>query len=263
MGFRELQTPITVNDSIITVEQIAAEAQNHPVPKGKPGLAWKAAARALAMREILLQEAQARNITPAPIEIGEGYWELDEDAQIRQLLEDAITVPEKDEAALRALYDANPERFRSPALFEAAHILIAAQPDDLAARQQAREQAMAFCSLLEHDPKAFTRLATQHSACTSRNNGGLLGQLSSGDTVAEFEAALQTMPEGTISPSPVETRYGFHIIRLDARVEGKILPFESVLPQLLVAQEKAAWVRASREYAAELLSKAKVTGISF
>ena len=36
---------------------IAAEAQNHEAPKGKPGLAWRKAARALVIRELLLQEA--------------------------------------------------------------------------------------------------------------------------------------------------------------------------------------------------------------
>ena len=41
--------PITVNGITIAAEAIAAEAQNHPVPKGdKPGRAWQAAARALA-----------------------------------------------------------------------------------------------------------------------------------------------------------------------------------------------------------------------
>ncbi|MFV0292621.1 MAG: peptidylprolyl isomerase [Paracoccus sp. (in: a-proteobacteria)] len=259
---KPLLPPITVNGTTISAERIAAEAQNHPAPKGKPGLAWQAAARALAMREVLLQEAVARGIAPAPAEIEEGRWETDEESQIRQLLDDAIIPEAQDESVLRAIYDASPDRFRGPSLYEAAHILIPAAPDDRHARHEGRDLAQSLCEALSHDPDAFGRLATEHSACSSRQNGGLLGQLASGDTVPEFEAALAFMEEGTISTVPVESRYGFHIIRLDARAIGEVLPFDSVLPQLRIAEEKAGWVRASRDFAAGLLDKADVTGVS-
>jgi peptidyl-prolyl cis-trans isomerase C len=69
------------------------------------------------------------------------------------------------------------------------------------------------------------------------------------------------MAEGSICNVPVESRYGFHLIRLDAKIRGEVLPFTAVLPQLREAQEKAAWVRASRSYVDELLARAVVTGI--
>ncbi|MFV0410856.1 MAG: peptidylprolyl isomerase [Paracoccus sp. (in: a-proteobacteria)] len=268
MDARPLLPPVIVNGITIPAERIADEAQNHPAPKGKPGQAWKAAARALALREVLLQEAAARGITPAPIEIGEGLWETDEEALIRQLLDEAIETPApRDVAVLRAHYDAHPERFHGPSLFEAAHILIPAAPDQEGetsddARNKARARAQALCDMLARDPGAFKRLAGEHSACSSRENGGLLGQLASGDTVSEFEAALLEMPEGTISAQPVESHYGFHVIRLDARAPGGLLPFEAVLPQLRIAEEKAGWVRASRDFAAALLARAEVSGIT-
>lgn len=262
MAGKPLLPPITVNGVTISAERIAAEAQNHPAPKNKPGYAWKAAARALALREVLLQEAKARGITPAPIELSKGCWETDEDAQIRQLLDEAIEPQAPDEAALRAHYDADPERYRGPSLYEAAHILIAAAPDDTHARHEARDRAQALCRTLAQDPGAFRQLAAEHSACSSRENGGLLGQLASGDTVPEFEAALAGMEEGAITAEPVETRYGFHLIRLDARARGEVLPFEAVLPQLREAQEKVGWVQASRGYAAGLLARAELSGVS-
>ncbi len=262
MELKPLLPPVVVNGVTISAELIAAEAQNHPAPKGKPGLAWKSAARALALREVLLQEAVARGIAPAPAEIDDGRWETDEDSQIRQLLEAAIDPPAPDEAALRAFYDAHGERFRGPSLYEAAHILIPAPPDDVAAREKARSRAEALCSELARDPGAFRHLAAEHSACSSRQNGGVLGQLASGDTVPEFEAALASMPEASITTEPVETRYGFHVIRLDARAKGEILPFETVVPRLREAQEKAGWVRASRDFTAGLLARAEITGIT-
>lgn len=253
--------PVSVNGVAISAAAIAAEAQNHPVPKGKPGWAWTAAARALALRELLLQEARSRGLRPDPAELAEGQWETEEEALIRQLLEGAIPPARIEEARLRALYDAAPERFRGPALFEAAHILFPAAPDDRAGRAAARARAEAVLAELHRDPRRFAALAAEHSACPSRANGGLLGQLVSGDTVPAFEAALRGMAEGGLSAAPVESRYGFHLIRLDARAEGAVLPFATVLPHLREAQEKAEWVAASRAFVAALAARAEVTGI--
>jgi len=262
MDLKPLLPPVTVNGVTISAELIAAEAQNHPAPKGKPGLAWKSAARALALRELMLQEARAAGLTPEPAELAPGQWETEEEALVRQVLDLRMAPAPVTEASLRRHYDANPARFRAPTLYEAAHILIAAPPDDLAGRARAKEQATTLLEQLHAEPKRFAALARDHSACSSRGNGGVLGQLSSGDTVPEFEAALEEMAEGTISAAPVQTRYGFHLIRLDARAKGAVLPFEAVEPHLRAAAEKAAWVRASREWAARLVAGARISGIN-
>lgn len=261
MDMKPLLPAVTVNGVTISPERIAAEAQNHPAPKGKPGLAWQAAARALALREILLQEARARGLAASPIELAPGQVETEDEALIRQLMELVITPAPPDEAALRALYDAHPDRFRAPSLYEAAHILFPAAPDDTGARTAARAGAMQVLAELRRAPGRFARLAADHSACSSGQQGGLLGQLASGDTVPEFESALAAMDEGAIS-DPVETRYGIHLIRLDARARGEVLPFDAVRPHLREAQEKAEWIRASRDVTAALITRATVTGIA-
>jgi len=253
--------PVTVNGVTIAPEAIAAEAQNHPAPKGQPRSAWQAAARALALRELLLQEASKQGIAPAPIQIEEGKWETDEEALVRQLLESAIAPSKVDEARLRIVYEESPDQFRGPSLFEAAHILFAAAPDDPPARTKARQLAEAALEELKRDPRRFATLAAEYSACPSRANGGLLGQLASGDTVPEFEAALGTMQQGQICDAPVDSRYVSHLVRLDARVRGEVLPFSAVLPHLREAQEKADWVRASRAYVEALAARADVTGV--
>lgn len=255
-------TDISVNGEAISPELIATEAQNHPAPKGKPGMAWMAAARALAVRTLILQEAKRRGIGPDPVELAPGLWETEEEAIVRQVLEEAVEAKAPTPQAVRAAYDVNPERHRSPALFEAAHILFAARPDDVVARKVAKDQADAVLAKIKAEPKAFDALARDHSACSSRANGGRLGQISAGDTVAEFEAALLSLAQGEIADEPVESRYGFHIIRLDARADGEILPFEAVETALRTALEKAAWVRASRAFVDTLAEQASVTGIT-
>lgn len=260
MQMKSLLPPVVVNGVTLDPARIAAEAQNHPAPKGKPGAAWQAAARALATRELLLQEAGRRGIEPTPAEIAPGQWETEDEALITALLETAVTPVSADEARMRAIYEADPDRFRAPSLYEAAHILLAASPDDAGAVADARATAAKLLAQLATSPQAFGRLAAEYSACSSKTSGGVLGQLSSGDTVPEFEAALAQMPEGSIAPEPVQSRYGLHVIRLDGRIIGEVLPFESVLPGLRDAHDKAAWLRASRDFIAELFSRAEISG---
>lgn len=261
MEMKPLLPPVVVNGVTIDPGRIAAEAQNHPAPKGKPGHAWRAAARALAVRELLLQEARAQGITAEPAELAPGQWETAEEALIRALLDQEIQPDPVDETVLAAYHAAHPEQFRSPSLYEAAHILFAAAPDDAKARETARAEAGAVLAELCAAPRRFAELAARHSACSSKTSGGVLGQLTAGDTVPEFEAALATMEEGALTIA--ETRYGLHIIRLDARARGEVLPFAAVLPRLREAHDKAAWLRASHDYIDGLIARARISGVSF
>ncbi len=118
--------PVTVNGIAIAREAIAREAQHHPAPK--PIAAWQAAARALVVRELLLQEARRLGIAALPAEDGEGRRETDEEAMTRALVEREVKVPVADLESCRRYYDKNGKRFRStdamPLPFElvSAHI---------------------------------------------------------------------------------------------------------------------------------------------
>ncbi|MDF1606877.1 peptidylprolyl isomerase [Hoeflea sp. YIM 152468] len=259
---KPLLSDITVNGKKIPAELIASEAQNHPAPKSKPGMAWMAAARALAIRTLVLQEANRLGFEPDPQQVAEGKVETDEEALVRQVLDVALDPPAPSPQSLRAAYDAAPDRWRAPTLYEAAHILFPVKPGDVVALAKARAAASAVLTQLQRDPRAFGGLAREHSACSSRDNGGRLGQLISGDTVPEFEAVLDALDEGSLAPEPVATRYGLHIMRLDARAQGAVLPFEAVAPRIAEMLEKAAWVKAGRDFVARLARDAEVSGIT-
>ena len=253
---------VLVNGEPISQTDIAAEAQNHSAPQGKPGLAWRKAARALVIRKLLLQEAQRLGLKAAPAARGAGRVETEEEALIRAVLEDRIDVVPPTEEAVRAVWQAAPERFVSPPLWEVSHILCAADPGDAAAIAKARARANALCAELGDDPAGFVRMAKEHSDCDSRANGGALGQLGPGDTVPEFEAELVKLQEGEITREPVQTRFGFHIIRMDARAEGKPLPFAAVKPKITEALEKAEWARAAKAFADALVADARIEGLA-
>jgi peptidyl-prolyl cis-trans isomerase C len=78
--------------------------------------------------------------------------------------------------------------------------------------------------------------------------------------VPEFETALRKLSEGEITASPVLTRHGWHVIRMDALAEGAVLPFDTVKPRIANALEKTAWARAARAFVASLIERADITG---
>jgi peptidyl-prolyl cis-trans isomerase C len=250
---------VSVNGTIIPREAIARETQNHPATK--PIEAWQAAARALAVRELLLQEARRLQIQPAPTSDAEGRRETDEEALIRQLVERELAVPEPDEATCLRYFEQNRKRFRSPDLFEIAHILIAA-PRDIDERNKAREQATSMLRQVLASPASFGNMAKAHSACPSGKLGGSLGQIGPGQTVPEFEAALAQIPVGTIGLDPVESRYGFHIARVDRRIEGRNLPFEIARPRIAAYLAEHVRRTAIRQYLSLLAGRAVLEGVT-
>jgi peptidyl-prolyl cis-trans isomerase C len=86
--------------------------------------------------------------------------------------------------------------------------------------------------------------------------------LTLGQTTPEFEAALVALPVGAISEAPVETRYGLHIIRLDRKIEERQLPFELVAERIADYLRESVTRRATAQYIARLVSRAKITGVA-
>ncbi|MCD1636981.1 peptidylprolyl isomerase [Martelella mediterranea] len=256
---RPVFSEISVNGVAIAESAILAEAQNHPADN--PGAALRAAAEALVIRELLLQKAAEEQVTGAPETTVDGKTETAEDAKIRALIEISVDAPSADDAECRRFYENNRSRFRSEPIFEARHILLAANPADEAARRQARAEAEQMIAELEAGTVRFGELARARSACPSAQQGGNLGQLSPGSTVPEFEAVLMRLPEGEVTGSPVETRYGFHIIRMDRRIEGAQLPFEAVKPRIAAWLEAASWSKAVQQFVAVLAAEATIEGI--
>jgi len=253
-------TTVSVNGIVIPRGTIARETQYHPAPK--PLVAWQSAARALVIRELLLQEARRLGIEAAPKIDPSGRRETEEEALARGVVEQEVTTPEPDEETCRRYYVQNRGRFRSPAIYEAAHILFAARGDDAEAFTAAQRKAAGVLAELQLRPQRFADLARLHSACPSAAQGGNLGQITADQTTPEFERALFALAPGEISGEPVATRYGLHIIRLDRKNEGRELPFELVADRIRDYLRESVMRRASAQYVARLVSRAEITGIA-
>lgn len=248
---------VAVNDVVIANAEIAREAQNHAGASAKE--AWEAAARALIVRELLAQRARALGLVPDPQSV-DGLRETGEEALIRALLETELRTPKADEAACRRYYAANPARFQSPALFEPRHILFQAAREDTAAYAVALERARAVLAEVLAAPERFDALARAHSACASAAEGGRLGQIRRGETTPEFEAALLALAAGETCREPVQTRYGVHVLRLDRKAPGQLLPFAAMRGRIARYLEESAWHRAVAQYVALLAGQASIMG---
>ncbi|MBS3928860.1 MAG: peptidylprolyl isomerase [Sphingomonadales bacterium] len=248
--------PVMVGGREIPAEVIAAEAQNHPAPSAEA--AWQAAAEALAVRQLLVDEAERLGLEP---DSGEGPELTREDALIDALLAREIQTPKADEETCRRFFDHHPERFTTPLLVEAAHILIEADPADDFALGLATGDARTLIRQLQAEPARFDELARTHSACPSREQGGNLGQVQAGQMVKPFQEALFALPSDTLCPDPVRTRFGVHVIRSGHRIEAKPLPFEAVRALIAEYLEEASYRRAVAQYIAILAEQAGVNGV--
>ena len=250
---------VSVNGVNIARDEIQREMQHHPA--SKPVTAWQQATRALVVRELLLQRAKFLGLTPEPIGDEAGRRETDEEALMRGVVEREVVVPEPDDETCRRYYDRNGARFRSPDIYEAAHILFAALPSDPDAYARARADADSVLAALKERPESFVSMAQAHSRCPSATQGGNLGQITTGQTTPEFEQALVALAPGQLCETPVATRYGFHIIRLDRKHEGQVLPYEVVAGRIADYLRESVRRRADAQYIARLVTAAKIEGV--
>ena len=235
---------ITVNGVAIGDAEIAAEMQYHPA--SDVAAARSAATEALVVRELLMQEARR---------LGS---DTQDSGVLDRLLAEHVPAPAADEATCRRYYDTHRRRFRTPELYEARHILISAAPDDPEAVARAKATAQALIAEIEREPDRYAALAAAHSTCPSKDAGGSLGQIGRKDIAPELATFLAALDEGQLCPVPVQTRHGYHVVRLDRRAPSAELPYEAVRDRIAAYLAEASWRRAVHQYISGLARRAKV-----
>lgn len=244
---------IKVNGVALEAESIARELQYHPAPNRQEAVFL--ACQALVIRELLQQRIQALGLQVMP-QAGEPA----EEAAIRALIECEVPLPVADEAACQQFFERNRQRYASAPLLAARHILLACPADDADERDAMRAQAEQLISQLQQPGADFAALAMAHSACPSKAQGGALGQISKGQTVPEFERQLFRLPLGLAS-QPLESRYGFHVVWVDQRIEGQLLPYEAVEGSIRAELNQRVWQVAVAQYLKGLVGEADIQGI--
>lgn len=136
---------------------------------------------------------------------------------------------EVSEQAVADYYKANAAQFGQPEQRSASHILIAADKGvDAAVRDAARAKATELYQILQKAPERFGELARAHSQDPgSAAQDGSLGSFGRGMMVKPFEDAVFGMKPNEIS-APVESDFGYHIIRLDGIEPATTVPLAEV-----------------------------------
>jgi peptidyl-prolyl cis-trans isomerase C len=239
---------LSVNGVLIDAAAIDTESASH-LNEADPD---RAARLALVVRELLTQRAVTMGLLVA-------HAELDDQVTDRLLeLECATPVPSDEEC--QRYYAANSQKFRSPDLVFARHILFALT--DKAAMTQVRARAEEVHRELVQHPDRFEALANTLSNCPSGQVGGNLGQLTRGESVPEFEKAIFDSKQVGLLTGLVNTRYGFHIVLVERRIEGLALPYEAVRETIARYLLEHVRHKSIQQYLTLLAANADLRGIT-
>jgi peptidyl-prolyl cis-trans isomerase C len=122
---------------------------------------------------------------------------------------------------IKARYDKEVGSFTPPEELRARHILV-----------KTKEEAEDIIKQLNAGAD-FAKLATEKSQDPgSAAKGGDLDYFSAGDMVAPFEEAAQKLKIGEYTKEPVQTQFGFHVIKLEDRRKQKAPEFDTVKDQI-------------------------------
>jgi foldase protein PrsA len=148
------------------------------------------------------------------------------------------------EEEMKQYYEENKDDYKEPETVRARHILV-----------KTEEEAKKIIEALDAG-EDFAELAKAHGLDGTKDRGGDLGYFSYEEMVPEFSAAAFALEVGQYTKEPVQTQFGYHVIKLEERNEEKQYTLEEVKDsvQLAILSEKAA---SSQEIIQDLLKKAK------
>lgn len=185
--------------------------------------------------EILLAKTRAilrESTIPAPGEIEAYAAMLSRELQALFVRLDPSEFHRKFEASreeLEAWYEDNRVRYDKPERVQVRHILLSL-PEGASAEEEeiAKKSLEGYRQRVAEGKDTFQDLAKQFSQDPgSKGDGGLVGWISRGQTVPEFEQAAFALKKGEMS-EPVRTRFGYHLILVEDREKG----FESTFAKV-------------------------------
>lgn len=142
-----------------------------------------------------------------------------------------ITVSDSD---IQAYYTENNTAYQIPEQRRARHILLRAEEGDSPEKHQEKQKKAAEILQLLKDNKDFAAVAEQYSDDPSKGKGGDLGFFPQGSMEPEFDARVFAMQPGQIS-EVVKSRFGYHIIKLEAIQPAATRPLSEVRDEIVQA----------------------------
>jgi peptidyl-prolyl cis-trans isomerase C len=205
-------TTITKEDFIKKINRLPEWARNRfQNEEGK-----KQFLEEIIKEEILYQEAKKQGLNKDK-EFQDKLEEFKKMALIAVLLKKEVEEKAKaDTKEVRDFYDKHQDEFKTGLEVRASHVLVSteAEAKDILKRVLKKE--------------SFSELAKKFSKDKgSAKKGGDLGFFGRGRMVPEFEKVAFSLEPGEVS-NPVKSQFGYHIIQVTDRKEGKLRDFEEV-----------------------------------
>ena len=117
---------------------------------------------------------------------------------------------------IKGYYDENQAQFKKGETVSAKHILV-----------EAEEKCNEILASINAGEKTFEEAAKEFSSCPSGQRGGDLGEFGKGQMVNEFEEAAFSAEIGQVV-GPVQTQFGYHLIKVEKKNEATVASFEEV-----------------------------------
>jgi peptidyl-prolyl cis-trans isomerase D len=184
------------------------------------------------LKDVTVEEAKEKAFYDAnpeafktPEEAKFEYVVLNQDALLAQV----VVTPEE----VKAQYESAAKTYRQEEQRHAAHILIAVKPDaNETERAAAKKNAEDIAAQAKANPTKFAELAKQKSQDPgSAAQGGDLGNNPRGTMVKAFDDAVFAMKPGEVV-GPIQSEFGYHVIKLDGITPEKSRPFDEVKAQI-------------------------------
>ena len=206
--------PITEMDVEMMLMQMGQRASAYNNPQGRAMILEQ-----LINSKLFLMDAQ-KNLYEREPAFKEQFNKVKEEMLSRYAVQKAVERVRVTDEEAKKYFEENPDQFAPQATFNASHILV-----------ETEEQAAEIAEKIKSGELTFEDAAMQFSSCPSKQNGGSLGEFGHGQMVPEFEAACEALEEGELS-APVQTQFGWHIIKLVSKGMGKPVEYKDVAEQL-------------------------------
>jgi peptidyl-prolyl cis-trans isomerase C len=205
--------PITEADLVFAAEDLAADLQQMPPEERRPFLL-----RVLIDMKVMANAARAAGTADTP-EFAERIEYL-EDQALRRLYFTDVIAGEVTEESVRAAYDSFIAEYPATEEVRASHILVDTQ-----------EEANEIKAELDAGGD-FAAIAAERSIDPGAANGGDLGFFAEAQMVEPFGSTAFAMTEPGQISDPIQTQFGWHIIRFEERRTAQPPTFEQVGQQL-------------------------------
>lgn len=205
----------------------------------------------LVERELFVEAAQKSGVEKDP-KFVKMLETAKEDLLVSEWMKkkfDAVAVSDSD---AKAFYEKNKDKYKKPEQVKARHILVKSEDD---AKAIIKELKPLKADELKNK---FIELAKSKSTGPSGKSGGDLGYFGPKAMVKPFDDAVFSMKIGEITPIPVKTQFGYHIIYLEDKKPAAATPYETMKAQIMQTLKQKQFRENIDKNLKELKSKAKV-----